>query len=268
MNEAYFSTLLDALRSGGYLADFVRRWRDLLLLNLSDTHVLVIACDSNAAIGLKENDYVKNAWHEVGRSAAKVPLMEVLAAGAFPFVVINNLGVELEPTGKEILEGIRFEIKRLGLDPDVVLTGSAETNMPTKQTSVGMTVIGVAEKENLSIGTSQPGDLIACIGLPKSSPERPYAEGDPDITDPITVKRLRNLTYIHEVLPVGSKGIAYEMSVLAQENNLKLMDLQSHIETHVSAGAATCVLATLQAFDFERLCKDMSEPVTKVGLLN
>jgi len=47
--------------------------------------------------------------------------MDVIATGAFPLLLSVTLGVEKEPTGNEILEGIRREARSFGLDPNPVL---------------------------------------------------------------------------------------------------------------------------------------------------
>jgi len=62
----------------------LRRFRDLTLVSLLGDLHLVIACDSNASIGEKPNDGLAKPYAEVGVSALKVPMMEVLAAGAVP----------------------------------------------------------------------------------------------------------------------------------------------------------------------------------------
>ncbi|MCD6239457.1 MAG: hypothetical protein J7K51_09135 [Thermotogae bacterium] len=249
------------------LSRFLSRKRDLTLLKINECHSVVIACDSNASIGMKPNDYVKRDFFEVGRSAVKVPLMEVIAVGALPVVVIDTLCVELEPTGKEILKGIYYEVRRLGLPPDLVVNGSSEKNMLTTQTGLGVTVFGIAKDKNIKIGTSKPGEVIVCVGLPKSAPEKPYREGDPEIMDPPTVANLRNQAFINEILPVGSHGILYEMNLLAEEAFCVLEVVDSPIDLYQSAGASTCVLVTLAEGDIDRLKKVVSKPVFKVGRL-
>jgi selenophosphate synthetase-related protein len=259
------SRFFEALSGQGSLEGYIQRRRDLVILEILDGYTFVLACDSNASIGLKEHDYVRHSWKEVGRSAAKVPLMEVLAVGAFPFIVVDNLCVEPEPSGAGILEGIRFEVERLGLDPDLVVTGSAEKNMITTQTGLGVTVLGIAPQGSLRLGTSQPGDMVACVGIPKNAPERPYEEGDPEIMDPPATKQLRSLEFIHEILPVGSHGIAYEMGVLAADSHLVAREVDTAIPTRVSAGASTCVLASLPVDCLEELKTKMNKPVNLVG---
>ncbi|MEM3594790.1 MAG: hypothetical protein QXS27_08660 [Candidatus Jordarchaeaceae archaeon] len=249
------------------LTPFIRRVRDLVLLHVSEEYVFVIACDSNASIGQKEHDFLKRDFREVGRCASKVPLMEVLAAGAYPVIVVNNLCVEMEPSGREILEGIRFEVERLGLDPDLVITGSTEKNMVTTQTGLGVTVIGLAKIDELKIGVSQPGDLVVCVGFPKSAPTKPFFEGDPDIMDPPSTRRLRDCEFVHEVIPVGSRGVRYEMGVLARESGCNFVEIDSEVDMTHSAGPSTCVLVTLSERFLDALREHVKQPVNPVGRL-
>lgn len=260
-------SLWQALAQGQDLANYIMRRRDLTLVPLGEGYVLVIACDSNSAIGQKEADYVRRDYPEVGRCAAKVPLMEVIAAGGFPMVVVDNLCVEMDPSGRGLLEGIRFELQRLGLDPAVVLTGSVEKNMITRQTGLGVTVIGLAREQDIHIGSSLPGDVVACVGVPKSAPSRPFFEGEPDIMDPPTTRRIRALDFIHDLLPVGSQGVRYEAKLLAQEAGCRFVELDSPVDMTHSAGPSTCVLASLPEVDLPRLAAVVTHPVALVGFL-
>jgi selenophosphate synthetase-related protein len=52
---------------------------------------------------------------------ARVALMDVVATGAFPVILSVTLGVEKEPTGNKILEGIRSEDRNIGLDSNQML---------------------------------------------------------------------------------------------------------------------------------------------------
>lgn len=261
--QKFYNTLKDE----GDLSHFIHRRRDLTIIDIVKDYSFVVACDSNASLGNKKNDYVKKDPFEVGQSVTKVPLMEVLAVGALPFVIINNLCVEFEPTGKQILEGIKFELRNLGLDPNLVVNGSCEKNMLTTQTGVGVTVLAIVYKKSLKIGISKPGDLIVCIGIPKSAPERPYNEGDYEIADPLTVKKLRCLYYINEILPVGSNGVLYEMGILANECGCGLSVVESNVDLKFSSGASTSVIVTIPPQYYKTLKKEITKPVNQVGYL-
>ncbi|HEX3015590.1 MAG TPA: AIR synthase related protein [Desulfobacteria bacterium] len=131
------------------------RYRDLTIIDVAEGKNIVIACDSSGAIGPKQNDIIKVPGYILGRFSARVALMEVLAAGAWPVCVVNTLCVEPSPAGEEISQGVADEIRVLGIDPSQVLTGSTEKNIPTTQSGIGITVVGVAHSPELRINRLQ-----------------------------------------------------------------------------------------------------------------
>lgn len=219
----------------------VGRIRDLVVMWVSDL-ALVVACDSNASIGEKPADAVTQDAVETGYSAAKVPLMEVLAAGARPVLLVNNLCCELEPSGQRLLQGIHRLLDEAGLD--VVVTGSDETNMPTVQTGIGVTVLGVAGRDELRCGRAQPGDVIWCIGEPRDGRYLSFVDGQPGITGPKEIQAALVAPGVHEVLPVGSRGVRYEAGQLADVAGLAFRPSdRTSINLDISAGPSTCFLA-------------------------
>jgi hypothetical protein len=229
----------------------VTRVRDLILMR-GGVVVLVVACDSNAAIGAKPGDALAQDPRETGYSAAKVPLMEVVAAGARPVLLVDNLCCELRPSGELLLDGIRRAIADAGVD--VVVTGSDETNMPTVQTGLGVTVIGVAGPDELRIGTARPGDVVWCVGAPRDGLDVPFADGTPGIAGTREVRAALDLAAVHEVLPVGSRGIRYEAEQLAATAGLRFSPAtRSAVALGASAGPSTCFLAAGTATAGEQL---------------
>jgi hypothetical protein len=243
--------------------------RDLVLVGVpGGPEILVIACDSLGGIGSKEGDVVKVPGYVVGRFAARVPLMEVMAVGAMPFVLADNLCTEMDPSGMEILQGIEDEVKQAGLESDVAITGSTEENIPTIQTGLGITVVGIVGKpENLNIGCARSGHLVACVGLPKVGHE--VGLDDPEIADLPMLRKLLQLDYISELLPVGSKGLAYEANLLAQTAGLSFTPVADPpLDMTKSAGPATCVLVALPDCRAECLRTVIGQPVSVIGRLD
>lgn len=234
--------------AGTILRHRVAKCRDLTLVRLAGPYYMVIACDSDGGIGPKPHDTVKVPGYLVGRFAARVPLMEMLASGARPLVIVDALSVELEPTGREIIEGVRFEASLAGIEGDGAVTGSTEDNVPTVATGVGVTVIGLAEERRLRPGTGLPGDIVAAVGIPKSAPGDAVTVDDPEIADVPTVMKLARLAQVHDILPVGSKGIEYEARQMAASAGLSLvMTPDPGLNTKKSAGPSTCVLVSVAA---------------------
>jgi hypothetical protein len=190
--------------------------------------------------------------------------MEVLATGATPFVLTNGLGGPRDQYGQQVLDGIVAAIDEV--DADVTLTGSDETNVPTQQTAVGVTVLGRADRTGLRFGRAEAGDVIAVVGLPKDGLYTPYTEGDSDIANLRDLQAVARLGYVHELLPVGSRGIAYEAQQLADATGgtVRLRD-DLTVDVGASAGSSTCFLVALPPGHAADLAAVVRPPVTEVA---
>lgn len=242
--------------------------RDLLIFQLANGDALVVGCDSSGGVGPKPLDKIKIDGYTLGKFIARVALMEVLSVTAAPLCIVNTLSVEPEPLGAEILLGVRAEAKRAGLDPQLAVTGSTEKNFPVEQTGIGVTVIGLSRKGFLKIGASQPGDIVVAVGVPYVGNEVIQAENMHKIADIEDLLKLQALTFVHEIIPVGSKGIAYEINVLAKDSKLTAMLAnEAAVDLKKSAGPATVILASLPMSKLEELKAAVTKPVNVVGQL-
>ncbi len=228
--------------------------------------VMVIGCDSAGGIGPKPLDKIKVDGRTLGKFTARTALMEVLSVGANLVCVVDALGVELEPTGREILEGIRDEAEQAGLDRKLAVTGSTEKNVVVEQTGMGLTVIGTVSKSELKIGASRPGDLAVAIGVPSVGDEVIPAEKEGKIAATIDIINLRDKEFIHEIIPVGSTGVAHEIVTLACGSNLRYELIEQHeICIEKSAGPATVILVTLPKTKLKDLECAITKPVNVVA---
>lgn len=250
------------------LKSMVQQYRDLTLIDLINDIRLVIACDSNASNGEKINDFKKNKYEESTVSVIKVPIMEVLASGAVPLVIIDNLCMEMEPTGKRIIAIIKAELARSLPDLSIAITGSTEDNFPTTQSGFGITVIGILNPERNRLGTSEKGDSVYCVGYPQSGIYKPYYENTYSVCGIDTVYALSKMSEIHEILPVGSKGVLYEANQLAFfSGNQFILERKPEIDENTSAGSSTAVLITAKNIDELELSQVIGKPITKIGSL-
>ncbi len=229
--------------------------RDISIIDIDKKKSLVIACDVSGGIGKKENDQLKVDPKIVGEFTAKVALMEVLAVNAKPISITNTLSVEYDPTGIEIIKGIKKALGEVGLKE--ILNGSTEDNIKTYETGVGITVIAIVDKEKLKLSNSHKGDIIAAIGIPLVGED--VIEKSELIATLSDVKNLRKKNYIKEILPVGSKGIKYEAQILAEMSNCKL-SFKKNLDLDImsSAGPGTVVLVSLSEDNYLNLRKDFS----------
>ncbi len=239
----------------------ISRYRDLTILE-DGSKKLVIACDSSGAIGPKELDEIKVDGYTVGRALTRVVMMELISVGARPLTLIDTLAVEMEPTGKEIIRGIKAEASMISFDTEYFLNGSTEENVTVKQTGVGITAIGQVETLYTE---SFPEDFVICIGLPKVGSEVSFT--DNDICDLPSILEIRKIKDIHEIVPIGSKGIAYELDELLKRNQLLIKPFETNIDLKKSAGPTTCVIVTGPNSCLDVIMEKVSRPVTVLGRL-
>ncbi len=209
--------------------------RDLTIITDGEREI-VIACDSCGAIGNKKGDVLKIEPFIPGKLTARVALMEVMCTGAVPVTISNAVSNEMNPTGEEIIQGIKNEIQLAELE-DVVLTGSTEENFKTDMTAIGITVVGLGT--NLRFDKARPQDKIILFGLPKLG-------GEVDLQSVGFYKEIKILLQypsVREIVPVGSKGIQYEADTLAELNQLRFVSAGTDVDLKKSAGPATCLIA-------------------------
>ena len=234
----------------------MKHWtrRDLTILPLDEADCLVLACDSVAGVGNKEFDSFHCDPFFVGKFAARVALMEVLSAGADPVALINGTACEMHPSGARILDGVQAELKQAAL-ADIALTGSTEENFFSKMTALTVTVIGRVAQEKLKFASAQAQDKILLFGRPRVGEE--VALLDPGLYAEIAY--LRETTGVREIVPVGSKGIAYEALTFTHGLDLQLAFHECGVDYQKSAGPATCLLALCQAESAAEICARWDE---------
>ncbi len=239
---------------------------DVSILKLPTGHSIVAGSTSMGAVGPKKMDKVKVDGRVLGKFLARVALMDVTATGAFPLILSLTLGVEKDPTGNEIIEGINREARTIGLEPNQVLMEKTEDNFQTIQTGAGLTVMGLANENELRLGKTLPGDLIVAIGRPKVGDEVIPAEVRGEIADLKNVAQLTQRRYIHDIAPVGGFGIASEARMMAYGvgRQLKLVDAAG-LDLNKTAGPATVVLVTIDKDRLEDLQALIPKPINVVG---
>lgn len=251
----------------------VSNYRDLTLLQIDSSRYVTIACDSCGGIGMSELDIVKVEEAIVGYLTTRVCLFETLAFRSKPTVLVNTLCVEMEGRGKRILNGIERAIKEYNEvqffkeTVDIHITGSTEENIPTLQTALGITIMGEIyhpfDKPQV-----KKGDSIILIGYPKVGQEVliDINENVNEIISFDSLKQLTNLPHVKDILPVGSKGVKYELNQLSKTHNRDI-DIYENEPTLLekSAGPATCVIAVIEKEDMNRLQDRILQPITLLG---
>lgn len=211
--------------------------RDLSFIDITDEEFLVTACDSCGGIGQKKGDIVKAPCYIVGKFTVRVCLMEMLSVNAIPIGMTVNICNEPEPTGSEIIRGIRDELGEI--DIDIPLTISTEKNMETSMTALGVTLFGRVKRDRLLLGRVETGDYVYILGEPLigeevlNSPEKACSSKD--------ILELLKYKSIKEIIPVGSGGVGAELDKFLKETGFEIEYNSCHNIDMVKSGGPNTV---------------------------
>lgn len=219
------------------------RGRDVEIAQIDSNYSIITACDSCGGIGLKQNDVVRFHPGIVGSFTARVALMEVLSVNAIPKTISIAISSEPYPTGEEIIKGIAEELKSAAFE-ELPMAISTEKNIPTSQTALGITVVGICKNDDIRVARSKPGNLVYCLGIPKVGNEI-TGTADVDIAQISHIKQLLLLKGVCDIVPVGSKGILAETEMICQNTHCRFIcKPEGNIDIHRSAGPSTCLVFT------------------------
>ncbi|MHC1589785.1 MAG: alpha-ribazole kinase [Candidatus Hecatellaceae archaeon] len=243
---------------------FIETPRDLIILKLAGTY-LTVSCDSCGGIGFHPLDAIKVEGRVLGSFLARVALMETLSVNAKPLACSLTLPINPGSALKEVLAGVQGEFKAAGLTGKVRFILSTEKSFPVRQTGAGITVLGFARK--LKIGKVKGGDLLVAVGRPCVGREVLKAETKNQIANLKDLGKLLKMSFVHEVIPVGSKGILHEARVLAKGSGLRFKPFpRLAVDVRKPAGPSTVILAAVDKNSVENLEKTISKPLAKVGV--
>ncbi|WP_367949308.1 ATP-binding protein [Bacillus sp. FJAT-29790] len=200
---------------------------------------IVVASDNSGGIGLKEMDAVQVPYETVAYYSFRVAAMECMSAGARPFSVIlqNFCGDGAWPA---LIAGINKGLEELSLN-DAQVNGSTESNFPLLQSAVGMTVLGKKENDSLINPLHFSKQMkIAVIGAPLVGHE--VVEREVEVAPLALFQRICSLKDVI-TLPVGSKGILYELNQLFSNRKFCAAEIQTSLDIHKSSGPSTCLVA-------------------------
>lgn len=212
--------------------------RDVQVLSIGEEKV-VIASDNSGSIGLKELDMVKVPYEVVGYYTLRVAMMECICAGAEPKAVIlaNFCGDE---AWEGLEKGIQKGLKELELS-NISISGSTESNFSLIQSAIGLTVLGKRkEHKPLEAIPFQKNTRVAVIGLPLVGNE--VIEQEYEVAPLAMVKEMCELDEV-VLLPVGSKGILYELNQMFINRMFKGSDIDCVPDLYKTSGPSTCFLA-------------------------
>ncbi|HPJ20853.1 MAG TPA: selenophosphate synthase [Clostridia bacterium] len=238
----------------------IQKFRDISIIDLNGSRI-TIACDSCSGVGMLPSDIVESDGFYTGYRTAFVPLAETLAIGATPIMVVNNLSVAYDGYGRQLIDGIRTAAEDSGLTGKDVITGSTEENFIVPVTSVGITVVGRLDRP-------LPSPLkekchVYLIGMPFIGSE--VLSHRNEILDFETIRALVKSPHVYDVLPVGSKGILYEINEMTRTLESNFIEFKGHfIDLKKSAGPASCAIVACSS---PSVVSGLDIPVTELGYM-
>lgn len=240
---------------------------DVLLIKRSHGYVLAMSCSSSGGIGEKPLDKVKVPGRLLGMYMARLAIMDLACIGVKPLGIALALSVS-PYDGRDIVEGVKATLLRVGIDADRALLLNAEENIDVAQTGLGIVAIGEIDEEQLKIGLSKPGDKLVLVGKPYVGDLALRAIEAGRAVELWEIERFLNSAAVHEVIPVDSKGIEYEASILAYMSGRRLK-LYSNVSVDLkcSGGPATSVLLSVDPQGIDEVKQLTSKPLEVVGEL-
>lgn len=249
------------------IAKNVKTARDVVIVRLDKKRVLVVGCDSIGAVGSKPLDALIVHPAIVGKFAARVSLMEVVSVGAKPISLSVALCVEPIPAGRGIMNGVRGELRASGLE-EVSIVQSSEKNFLVQQTGVGTMVNGIAENRHLRIGRCKRDDWLVAVGTPMVGRDVIEGERAGSIADLNDIFDLLDLPCVHEIIPVGSRGIFREAKTIATDSRLRFSPAKNaNVNMERSAGPATVIICAIKPGKLSELSRTIDKPLSFVGEL-
>ncbi|WP_339164822.1 ATP-binding protein [Siminovitchia sp. FSL W7-1587] len=214
--------------------------RDVAIIPFNDRLELVVACDNSGAIGMKPDDQVAVPYEIVSYYSFRVAFMECVSAGAVPFSVVlyNFCG---DCAWFSLKEGITKGIRELGLE-ELSITGSTETNFSLSQSAVGISVLGKREKRKEAPLCLTEQMKVAVIGKPLVGNE--VIECNGDVAPLRLFQWFSRQKKVLAIVPVGSKGILYELRELFAAQSLQF---SSPLNMEKTAGPSTCFIVVYDA---------------------
>ncbi|MCD6156221.1 MAG: hypothetical protein J7J32_04185 [Candidatus Atribacteria bacterium] len=237
---------------------------DVLIIKGSEKELKLIACDSLGGIGPKPGDFLKADIATCAKYTFRVALSEILSLGGKPVAFSLTLSIEPYSFLEQALSAIQEELESASLDP-LPFVVSSEKNFPTQQTGLGVTVIGIVDSNALILGKSSEGFSVFLLGSPAVGEE--VLSRQSEIADSCDILILRENVFCGDIIPVGSKGVFWELTTLLQDTGLKIhLEGALPVPLYRSCGPATAVLFTTPERK-EKISTIIKKPLFEIGTL-
>ncbi|WLR53152.1 ATPase [Bacillus tianshenii] len=196
----------------------------------------MISADCCGGVGEKVADIVAASNEQTAYFTMRVALMELLAVGAsLQSIAVQNL--TSETAWQSYCNGIQQLLSEVGIE-HVPITGSSETNFQLKQSGLGLTLTGRVKPREKRVAITPKSALFAVIGKPLVGEAVLHEKGG--VASLVTFYKLLQENLIYEAVPVGSKGIDYEVKQLCNANGFPEVLVHSELDLTAPAGPSTC----------------------------
>lgn len=203
--------------------------RDILVIPITGKQKTIIAMDCSGACGQRDLDVVDVSIELLAYYTARVAFMEIMSVRATPIAyTVSNF---LKDGYADIHRGIGRLLTELKL-PRITHITSTETNFDMVQSAMGISVIGRLTGD---IDDDAKHLSFACAGSPLVGHEV-IQKADKILPMNAFVDLVEDDRAV-QLLPVGSKGIAYKLDQVYQKKAVA-----SDVDLQKSAGPATCLL--------------------------
>jgi hypothetical protein len=225
--------------------------RDALSISITEEDELILASDCSGGIGRKSADVVQVDPEIVGYYSFRVAVMECLAVGA-RLMAVQLLNFTSDAVWEKYSCGVRSGLGELNMD-DIPITGSSESNIILNQSALGVTCIGIRKKKPRKL--SRDNLSYAIIGKPLVGDE--VMDHESSIAPLILFNKCIHHPSIIDILPVGSKGVRHELSLLTGKP-LRNGDVHTLHDIEKSGGPATSFIITYKAEE-ETVIRNLTE---------
>lgn len=250
----------------------ISKFRDLILMEISEEKLLSIACDSFTNEANKNNDISEVDSQIIGYLTTRACLFKTLCFRAIPNVIINNLYTKKDGRGKKIKSGIQKAIEEFNniyihesLNDDN-LTGTMDESVKDGiDTACAITVIG-EEGEHERLWDILEKDIVVVIGSPLENKEDINIISN-DSNNLLSMESLKViLDYSKDVITISSKGIDNEIKSLEETNGIKILkrnDLDMNLYNYVIPSSS--VIAIMEQEMFSTIRKKIKEDMNVIG---
>ena len=250
----------------------ISKFRDLILMEISEEKLLSIACDSFTNEVNKNNDISEVDSHIIGYLTTRVCLFKTLCFRAIPNIIINNLYTKKDGRGKKIKGGIQKAIEEFNntyinerLNDDNLTGTMNESIKDGVDTACAITIIG-EEGEHERLWDILDKDIVVVIGKPLENKEDINIISN-DSNNLLSMESLKViLDYSKDVITIGSKGIDNEIKSLEEINGIKILkkdNLSMNLYDYVIPSSS--VIAIMEEEMFSTIRRKIKEDMKIIG---